>query len=131
MAAIRSQYCGECFELFDADLVRCPRCGASHATLGYRDYQQRLVHALKHPLAEVRMRAIIALGLRGEKSAADALVDCALRASRDVVEGLEVVRSLEAILAGTGDSAPLKRLAGAHPAHAVQVAATRAVCRVG
>ncbi len=131
MAAGRNQYCGECFELFDADLVCCPRCGASDAMLGYRDYQQKLLHALEHPLAEVRMRAIIAIGLRGERSAAEALVDCALRAPGDVVEGLEVVRSLEAILAGTSDLAPLKRLAETHPAHAVQVAATRAWCGLG
>ncbi len=50
MAAIRSQYCGECFELFDADLVCCPHCGASDAMLGYRDYQQKLLHALEQRL---------------------------------------------------------------------------------
>jgi hypothetical protein len=80
------------------------------------------------PLAEVRMRAIIALGLRGERSTADALVECAFRAPTDVVEGLQVVRSLEDILAGTVDLAPLKRLADASPAHAVRVAAIRVVC---
>ena len=130
MTTGRSQYCGECFELFEVELVQCPHCGALETALGYRDYQQKLVHALEHPLADVRMRAIIALGLRGEGSAAEALVDCALRTPADVVEGLEVVRSLERILAGTGDTVPMRRLAQTHPAHAVQVAAARAICRL-
>lgn len=131
MTTGRSQYCGECFELFDAGLAQCPRCGASQAALSYRDYQQKLVHALEHPLADVRMRAIVALGLRGERSAAEALVECALRTPADVVEGFEAVSSLEQILAGTGDTGPMKRLAQIHPAHAVQVAAALALRRLG
>ncbi len=131
MAASGSQYCGECFELFDAGLEHCPRCGWKVTALSHRDYQQKLVHALEHPLAEVRMRAIIALGLRGERSAADALVGCALRSPSDVIEGLEVVRSLSRVLAGTGDFEPLRRLAENHPAHAIQAAAILIVRHLG
>lgn len=127
MAATRSQYCGECFELFDAGQASCPHCGNPAAALSYRDYQQKLVHALEHPLADVRMRAIIALGLRGERSAADALVDCALRSPTDLIEGLEVVCSLSRILGAAGDIEPLHRLASSHPAHAIRAAATRVV----
>lgn len=116
--------------MFAAGETQCPHCGAEAAVFGFRDYQQKLMHALAHPLADVRMRAIIALGLRGERGAAEALTDCALRAPKEVVEGLEIVRSLKAILAGTGDSAPLTRLAEAHPAHAVQLAAIHVLSRL-
>jgi len=127
MTSGRSQYCGECFELFDSELAHCPRCGKTVAALSYRDYQQKLAQALEHPLADVRMWAIIALGLRGEGSAAPALVDCALRRPADVVEGLETVRSLECILVGNGEVGALMHLAEAHPAHAVRLAAKRAL----
>lgn len=76
------------------------------------------------------MRSIIALGLRGDCSAADALVTCALRTPTDVVEGLEIVRSLRAILSHSGEMEPLKHLAESHPAHAVRMAAIGALARI-
>lgn len=130
MSESGQQYCGECFALFARDDSRCPLCGAETAVLTYRDYQQKLVHALEHPLADVRMRAIIALGLRGEIGIADALVDCALRHPTDVVEGLEIVRSLASILGGRHNSRPLQRLVAEHPGHAIQLVAIQALSRL-
>ncbi len=130
MSESGQQYCGDCFALFARDDSRCPLCGAETAALTYRDYQQKLVHALEHPLADVRMRAIIALGLRGELGAVDALVDCALRHPIDVVEGLEIVRSLESILGGHLNQEAMQRLIAEHPGHAIQMAAIQALSRL-
>jgi hypothetical protein len=63
-------------------------------------YSQRLIDALGHPLDDVRMRAIITLGLRSEKAAEKPLIDCALRQPIDVIEGLEIVNSLRTARAG-------------------------------
>lgn len=74
------------------------------------------------------MRAIIALGWHGEAEAVPALVDCALRHPIDVIEGLEIVRSLSHIQ--THHLRALEVLAENHPAHAVRAAARRAQCRI-
>lgn len=66
------------------------------------------------------MRAIIALGGRGETVAAPALIECALRHPSDVVEGLEIVRSLWHIETKTGDVRGLTVLAERHPTGAVR-----------
>lgn len=69
------------------------------------------------------MRAIIALGLRKDITAATALVDCALCHPVDVLEGLEIVKTLQA-MAGEGPAVlALAHLARKHPAHAVRQAA--------
>jgi hypothetical protein len=73
------------------------------------------------------MRAIIALGWQGEPDAASALVDCALRHPVDVVEGLEIVRSLARIEGRHPGVGALERLLELHPAHAVRAAALRAL----
>ena len=66
------------------------------------------------------MRAIISLGWRGEIAAERALVDCALRHPLDVVEGLEIIRSLRLIRGrGSNDSA-LQLLMDRHPARVVR-----------
>lgn len=64
------------------------------------------------------MRAILALGLRGETNAGDALVECALRHPGDVVEGLAVVATL--IRLGDSGRDALARLGESHPAHVVR-----------
>ncbi|WP_448509958.1 HIT domain-containing protein [Immundisolibacter sp.] len=91
-----------------------------------RDYQEKLLVALDHPLADVRMRAILALGLRQQPEVAPALLACALRHPVDVIEGLEIVNSLARLDHGWPVHSVLASLAADHPAHAVRAAALRA-----
>jgi diadenosine tetraphosphate (Ap4A) HIT family hydrolase len=93
--------------------------------LSERDYQEKLLAALDHPLADVRMRAILALGLRQQPEPAPALLACALRHPVDVIEGMEIVNSLSRLDHGRPLFAELKTLAAGHPAHAVRAAALR------
>ena len=118
------QICPACYRLIPADVHACPACGADLDALSARDYRVKLLAALHHPLDDVRMRAILALGLRGEAETAEALADCALRHPEDVVEGLAVVGAL--VRLGSAGRNSLLKLAARAPAHAVRQAARRA-----
>ncbi|MDP1610417.1 MAG: HIT family protein [Sulfuritalea sp.] len=120
------QFCGQCFALFPAAATACPRCGTPPGRLSERDYQEKLLVALDHPLADVRMRAILALGLRQQPEVAAALLACALRHPVDIIEGLEIVNSLSHLDHGRPARSALETLVADHPAHAVREAALRA-----
>lgn len=121
----RWSYCPGCFALIDACAERCPACGVDIAAIDARQYRDKLVAALEHPLADVRLRAIIALGLRGEGEAAEPLVRCALCHPTDVVQGLQVVKSLDAIRDTRARERALQTLAAEHRSRLVRAAAAR------
>ncbi len=125
---MRINYCIHCFAEIAPEARQCPFCGVEFQEWARSlDYETRLIHALGHPLADVRMRAIIALGKRGDQQAAAALVRCALRHPIDVVEGLEIVDSVRRLRPGGVRSKALGCLARDHPAHAVRHAAAQAL----
>jgi HEAT repeat protein len=115
------QFCLACFRQVPAQSLSCPICGADLAAFSAQDYRDKLLRALEHPLAEVRMRAIIACGWRGETRAARPLYELALRHPVDVVEGLAIVASLRRL--GYEGRMMLNEMAEKHPAHAVREAA--------
>jgi len=119
-------FCLNCFARMAPEAEVCPACGQRPAELTAKAYRDKLLHALHHPLSEVRMRAIIALGWRAEPEVAQALVDCALRNPKDVVEALEIVQSLRSLPAGKLRDQALRELHQRHPAAAVQKAARAA-----
>lgn len=116
-------FCPKCYRQIPAHAGLCPHCHASLCEWEKKTYSQRLIDALGHPLADVRMRAIIALGLRGDKAAEARLVDCALQHPIDIVEGLEIVNSLRLIRDKESGDSWLQILADRHPARAVRTAA--------
>lgn len=116
-------YCPSCFALIDAEARSCPVCGHDLARLSVRKYRDKLLAALNHPLADVRLRAIIALGWRGEGEAALALAQCALHHPVDIVEGLQVVASLHDIRDRDARRVALHMLAERHPARVVRLRA--------
>ena len=120
-------FCISCFAPLAQEEDTCPVCGARMQDISSSDYQKKLIHALLHPLADVRMRAIIALGWRGESEAAEELAACALRHPRDVVEGLEIINSLVQMKNVEVCQAALSALQVHHPAHAVREGAARAL----
>lgn len=120
-------FCLDCFAKLWTDEKRCPACGADLSALTERQYRDKLLHALRHPLADVRLRAVIALGWRGEKSAARELVALALRDAADVVQGIEIVRALARLRGGWPHVHALEALAARHPASAVRRAAREAL----
>jgi HEAT repeat protein len=118
-------FCPACFHEIPEGTGGCPHCGASIGDWDRRySYGERLIQALDHPLAEVRMAAIIALGKRRDAAAAEPLARCAQRHPADVVEGLEIVRSVANLTPGRERSRALRRLRR-YPARAVRREAAR------
>jgi HEAT repeat protein len=114
-------YCTWCFAQIPAGTVVCPDCGTNLDDYArHTPYQDRLIHALHHPLSETRMGAIIALGKMADPKTIGALVDCAFEHSGDVIEGLELLHSLQHMPRCPERTRALQRLACDHPAHAVR-----------
>jgi HEAT repeats len=120
-------FCPHCYALITAGDAWCPVCGADLHDWHPKSYAERLILALNHPLADVRMRAIIALGLRRERAAEQALVACALRHPHDVVAGLEIINSLGLLRDGAKAKRGLSRLIRMHPARLIKEAAQSAL----
>ncbi len=117
-------YCPACFaEISFADRDKtCTVCGTVAAEWERtHSYTERLFYALTHPLSEVRMAAIISLGNRREPLAAVPLAECALAHPIDVVQALEIVRSVRKLPVGPERATALTLLAQ-HPARAVREA---------
>jgi hypothetical protein len=111
-------FCPSCFAEIDAVTAMCPQCGAD--VQAYRDhsYRQRLLHALKHPLSDIRMTAIEALGRLRPPGTAKALVDCALEHPCDPVQGVAILRALDLLPRDPDWARAVSRLV-AHPVAAV------------
>ena len=54
-----------CFAAPGWEADECPHCHTDLGACSRQPYTSRLIHALSHPLAKVRMRAIITPGLQG------------------------------------------------------------------
>jgi len=123
-----TEFCPRCFRMLELDTRECPTCGTdTSAWESDRDLDARLEAALKHPVDDVRMRAVYALGKRGIECACPALVSCALAWPNDVVQGLEIVKALNAMPDGDARGDALASLAKTHSAHAVREAAKTAL----
>jgi len=124
-------FCMNCFARVSTDDTVCPACGQRVAELSERDYRDKLLHALEHPLADVRMRAVHALRLRAEAPTADPLAQCALKHPVDVVQGLLIIDALGAMKDSVEGRRALLLLSAEHPAHAVRAAACSVLGREG
>lgn len=119
-----AQFCPDCFRLLGESTAVCPSCGTDVSAWDQtRDLDGRLIAALRHPVDDVRARAIYALGRRGVVAASPELAQCAMAWPTDVVQGLQIVEALSLMPEGQERRAALKELALRHPAHAVREAA--------
>ena len=115
-------FCPQCHAEVDARERRCPHCGADFAAWDAQSYGERLIRALVHPLSEVRMGAIVAMGKRADSRAAVPLARCALAHPRDLVQGLAIVDALARMPDDAVRAQALRTLCS-HPANAVAQAA--------
>jgi hypothetical protein len=90
-------FCPRCFAEMDQQARTCPACGADVASWCEHPYEERLLHALGHPLPDVRMIAIEALGRLRELRAAEPLAACALAHPLDIPQAIAVLRVLAAM----------------------------------
>lgn len=84
-------------------------------------YTSRLIHALDHPISEVRMAAVISLGNRGDATASLPLVHCALKHPTDIALAMEITNALKKLPIGP-ERAEAITLLKTHPAHAIRQA---------
>ncbi len=55
-------FCQHCFKEIPQDATLCPFCGAYIKSYDARSFEDKLIHALKHPLPETVSISIIVLG---------------------------------------------------------------------
>lgn len=115
-------FCWSCYGQVQRAAGRCPHCGAQIAPPPRADYAERLIWALRHPLAEVRLNAAEVLGRRRESRAAPALRELVLAEHTDpylaaaALDALVRIQGIDAssdVLqrAAEDGAAPLRRLA--------------------
>lgn len=113
-------FCPNCFDEIESDTEICELCRINvNEWMVQKSYLERLIHALNHPVAEVRMGSIISLGKLKEVKAAIPLAQCALKHPIDIVQGLEIVRALEAMDLESEVKQALKMLSK-HPARIIR-----------
>jgi len=67
-------FCPRCWSRLPADLRCCPACHANLSMLDHESYDEHLVRALWHPIAERATLAATILGQRGNGSAVGPLL---------------------------------------------------------
>lgn len=113
-------FCPNCFEDIGPDAEICKSCSINvKKWMAQKSYTERLIHALKHPIAEVRMGAIISLGKLKEVKAAVPLAQCAFTHPIDVIQGQEIIRALKQMDFENEVKQALKMLSK-HPARAIR-----------
>jgi len=118
-------FCPNCFAKVPSPHGPCPACGVdSRDWVERHSYASRLIHALDHPISEVRMAAVISLGNRGDAAASLPLAHCALKHPTDIVLAQEITSALKKIPTGP-ERDEATTLLKTHPAQAVRQAAKR------
>jgi HEAT repeat protein len=115
-------FCWSCYGQVTQPSGRCPHCGGEISPPRQADYAERLIWALRHPLAQVRLSAVEVLGRRREPRAvpplrdlvqsqgADPYLAAAALAALVRIQGTEACGDLLRRAADSG-TAPLRRLA--------------------
>ena len=90
-------FCTECWHETDSSHRTCPRCGANLA-INPHSYEEKLISALDHPLAEARVRACWLVGINNIQAAATKLMsvvenDTDLFVRRAAVQALGKIRA--------------------------------------
>jgi HEAT repeat protein len=90
-------FCPSCWTEIDAAPRRCPACGADLNRFHELSYEDKLLLALRHPVLEHRLMAIVILGRRRSERAVPFL-----RALLDSEDNVYVVREALRALARIG-----------------------------
>lgn len=113
-------FCPNCYSEVGRETATCRHCGYDMAQWTTdTSYVQKLLNALRHPVAMARMGSIITLGNLALPEAAGPLAQCIFDYPEDTWQAMEVFRSLERIPDGPEKTAALQRLAS-HPSRVVR-----------
>jgi HEAT repeat protein len=64
----------------------CPSCGADLRQFSSQSYEQKLIHALRHPEPTVPIRAATVLGMLRSRAAVEPLIDVALSSADPYIQ---------------------------------------------
>lgn len=118
-------FCPNCFARVPSAHGACPACGVdSREWVEDCSYTDRLIHALDHPISEVRMAVVISLGNRNNPAASVPLARCAMKHPTDIVLAMEITAALKKLPEGPERHDALVILK-THPAQAIRNAAAR------
>lgn len=115
--------CPACWRVVPPDAGRCPHCSADIVTLHERDFRDKLLAALAHPIADIVIQAAAVLAARRDPEASRAIGRALHRFSHEphVLAGL-----LDALhVVGDDEARRLATAASAHPSLIVRQAAAR------
>ncbi len=90
-------FCPSCWREIDAAPQRCPACGADLTRFHALPYEDKLLRALRHPVLDHRLMAIVILGQRRSERAVPSL-----RAVLDSEDNVYVLREALRALARIG-----------------------------
>lgn len=90
-------FCPACWAIIPFELTTCRVCSADLASLTARDYETKLLAALRHPMTQVRERAALLLGVVGGLEVFDTLLACA-EDEVDPWRAAAALRGLDALL---------------------------------
>lgn len=125
-------YCPACFAEIPREASICPVCGVDiqQWEKEHSSYDERLIHALKHPNPEARMGSIITLGNRRNIEAAIPLAECALTYFIDVWQAMEIIRALRK-LPNSPEKETAFRMLLEHPARVIREEAASSLVAEG
>ena len=87
-------YCPNCWESFRQNVDRCPVCdGDLHRAWDMKDYVDKIIAALRHPVHETVIHAAWILGQRRESRGVEALANL-VRSTEDIYIALAAVKAL-------------------------------------
>ncbi len=113
-------FCPSCFHKVSKEIKVCPFCGIDISRWEENaTYEEQLVHALRHPISEVRIGAIISLGNKKCQEAAIPLAECALEYPNDIVQNLEILRSIGSLSDSEPRRSAVQRLKS-HPSSIIR-----------
>jgi HEAT repeat protein len=73
LEATMTTLCPACWRVVPHDARRCSHCGADITNLHERDFRDKLMGALTHPIADTVIRAAVALAARHDPEASHAI----------------------------------------------------------
>ena len=113
-------FCPNCFRELKNKTDTCPYCGFNIGDYQRTvPYENRLIHALNHPVREVRMGAIISLGNMKSEKAVKPLIEHSMENPKDVVEGMEILNAIRKILKGEEFRKTLLYVIKSHPSKVI------------
>jgi HEAT repeat protein len=120
------RFCPNCWRMVKEAVEACPACGHRPKLSDEESYEDKLLAALEHPVADVRMVAVEVLGQRRSRRAVPALFKLLVDEEADFYLLRQVVKALATI--GTPDA--LRSLGWAarrHPSRLVRNEARTAI----